>query len=274
MPPITAASLAPAAAVPGRTCRCPPARRPVRAAASPAATTDAAQGGKGRPLRPPPQALVKVCGLTSEADAALAAGAGADLLGIILWPRARRSVPPAAARSIVAAGRAAGAKQVVGVFVDEDAAAIEAACVSAGVTVAQLHGDGARAALPHLPAWMEVVYVLQAGPDGRVVTPSPAAVCEAAGAPFRTPEYVLLDGLQGGSGEGYDWAGVIPPAGLGAKGWLLAGGLGPDNVCAAVRALHPTGVDVSSGVCGPDGLAKDGGKVRDFVRAAKAAGLE
>jgi phosphoribosylanthranilate isomerase len=211
-----------------------------------------------------------VCGLTSEADAALAAGAGADFLGIILWPGARRAVPPSQAASIAAAGRAAGAKAVVGVFVDEDAAAIVDACAAAGITVAQLHGPGARSALPHLPPDLAVVYVMSVDKDGKPTCPSPAEVCDAAGVARRTPDWVLLDGAVGGSGEGYDWSGVDPPAGHAARGWLLAGGLGPANVADAVHTLRPSGVDVSSGVCGPDGLAKDGEKVRAFIRNAKA----
>lgn len=218
------------------------------------------------PRRPP---LVKVCGLTSEADAALAAGAGADLLGIILWPGAKRSIPPAQAASIAAAGRAAGAKNVIGVFVSESAAEIVDACAMAGITTAQLHGPGAREALPDLPSHLGVVFVMSVDPSGKPTCPTPAEVCTAAGKPLRTPEWVLVDGAVGGSGEAYEWGGVDPPLDHATEGWLLAGGLGPGNVEAALSALSPTGVDVSSGVCGPDGLAKDGEKVRAFVRAAK-----
>ncbi len=57
--------------------------------------------------------------------------------------------------------------------------------------------------------------------------------------------------LQGGSGQALDWSRLKPPASQG--GWLLAGGLKPENVTEAVRIARPTVVDVSSGVCGPDG---------------------
>lgn len=62
------------------------------------------------------------------------------------------------------------------------------------------------------------------------------------------------------------------PRDLPTKGWLLAGGLSPSNVAQAVSIARPTAVDVSSGVCGPDGLLKDQSKVQEFVRQAKAAG--
>jgi hypothetical protein len=58
---------------------------------------------------------------------------------------------------------------------------------------------------------------------------------------------------QGGSGETYDWTQLQVPQGCSSSGWLLAGGLGPDNVAQAVTLARPTAVDVSSGVCGPDG---------------------
>ncbi len=58
---------------------------------------------------------------------------------------------------------------------------------------------------------------------------------------------------QGGSGQALEWEALQPPMGVARKGWLLAGGLKPENVKKAVRLARPTGVDVSSGVCGPDG---------------------
>ena len=58
---------------------------------------------------------------------------------------------------------------------------------------------------------------------------------------------------QGGSGQALDWEQLQAPHGQSSRGWLLAGGLKPDNVRKAVTLLQPTAVDVSSGVCGPDG---------------------
>ena len=65
---------------------------------------------------------------------------------------------------------------------------------------------------------------------------------------------------------------MVAGLGAGAAGWLLAGGLHPGNVAEAVAVARPTAVDVSSGVCGPDGLRKDAAKVHAFVAAVKAAG--
>ena len=219
------------------------------------------------PLPPtaPATRFVKVCGVTSPADAELAAAAGADLVGMILWPKAKRSVLYVAqARDIAAAARRHGAEPV-GVFVDETAGEITRFCEAAKVDIAQLHGDGARAALPDLPPKIRVVFVAHADAAGAVQTPLPAP----GGRPV---EWLLVDSLKGGSGEAFDWENMAAPAaGASTRGWLLAGGLTPDNVAEAAAAARPAGVDVSSGVCGPDGLAKDPEKVRLFVERARAA---
>jgi phosphoribosylanthranilate isomerase len=77
--------------------------------------------------------------------------------------------------------------------------------------------------------------------------------------------------LQGGSGKTFDWRSLQVPTSLPRRGWLLAGGLKPDNVAEAVSIAQPTAVDVSSGVCGPDGLLKDHDKVAAFIKGAKQA---
>lgn len=66
----------------------------------------------------------------------------------------------------------------------------------------------------------------------------------------------------------FDWTAFVPPS---DGGWLLAGGLHPDNVAAALAAVSPGGVDVSSGVCGPGGVAKDPARVAAFLEAVVAA---
>lgn len=80
-----------------------------------------------------------------------------------------------------------------------------------------------------------------------------------------------MDGLTGGSGQALDWAALRVPGGAARRGWLLAGGLAPGNVAAALRAASPAGVDVASGVAGPDGLRKDAARVAEFVAAVRAA---
>lgn len=90
---------------------------------------------------------------------------------------------PSAARS--------GGARPVGVFVDEDAATIARRCDAAGLAFAQLHGDGARAALFDLPLALPVVYVLHATPKGAVQTPTPSQLAQTLG---REPRKVSWGG--------------------------------------------------------------------------------
>ena len=83
--------------------------------------------------------LVKICGVTNPEDAAMAASLGADFIGMILWPKAKRSVPFSLGAEIAAAAREGGA-QPVGVFVDEDGEDIARACEAVGVSIAQVRG--------------------------------------------------------------------------------------------------------------------------------------
>lgn len=83
-----------------------------------------------------------------------------------------------------------------------------------------------------------------------------------------------MDGIVGGSGERFDWSALQAPRHVAQQGWFLAGGLEPHNVAEAVARLHPTGVDVSSGVTGPDKLKKDAAKVSAFLSAVQSASRE
>ena len=76
--------------------------------------------------------------------------------------------------------------------------------------------------------------------------------------------------MQGGSGQALDWTALKPPSNGSKSGWLLAGGLTPDNVGKAVGIAHPTAVDVSSGVCGPDGELSRG--LRGWI-SSQAVGI-
>lgn len=201
--------------------------------------------------------------MTSEADATMAAEAGADFVGMILWPRTKRTVGLGKAKAIAIAARAGGAEPVA-VFVDEDARAITAACGAIGVELAQLHGDSARRMQPHLRS-VNTIYVLHATPEGEIQTALPSVAAPTAP---RQPEWMLVDGLSGGTGEALDWSSLKPPAGESVRGWILAGGLNPSNVGEAVAICNPDVVDVSSGVTGPDGIAKDADKVLAFIEAA------
>ncbi|CAG9465214.1 unnamed protein product [Pedinophyceae sp. YPF-701] len=207
---------------------------------------------------------VKICGVTNPDDAKVATAWGADFVGMIMWQKAGRAVSAEAARAIADAASAGGALPV-GVFVEEGAEEIAERCRAAGLRVAQLHGDNARAALNHLPPSDElsIIYVIQVTPEGELMTPLPEG---------RKPEWVLLDGEHGGSGQKLNWDTLPDVSDVATNGWFLAGGLSPCNVGDAVATAHPTGVDVSTGVCvDGDIFVKDGRKVASFVASARTA---
>lgn len=200
--------------------------------------------------------LVKICGVTTPEDAALAASAGADLVGFVLHPQARRGVAVTEAAAVAAAARAGGAVPV-GVFVDQGAAEIAAVARRLGLGLVQLHGAAARRAAASLPAALGRIVAVGAAGGGSAGLP-------AGFDPGR--DLLLLDGPAGGSGVRLDWGRLRPPAGV---SWLLAGGLDAGNVSEALRC-GPHGVDVSTGVCGADPRRKDGARVRAFIEKVRA----
>jgi phosphoribosylanthranilate isomerase len=198
--------------------------------------------------------FVKVCGTTSEEDALLAVAMGADAIGFIFAP-SKRQLAPVIARDIVK--RLPPEIITVGVFRDEAPSRVVEILEFAGLKAAQLHGRET----PDQARWIKkrIPMVIQAFPAG-----DPAV----ARAKQYSVDAVLLDNPTPGSGEVFDWklAGEAPD---GVR-VIIAGGLPPDNVGAAMAATRPWGVDVVTGVEREPGY-KDPMKLRAFVAAVRAA---
>ncbi len=198
---------------------------------------------------------VKICGITRLEDALAAAELGADALGFNFWPGSKRHVDPELAQAIV--GRLPPFVTPVGVFVNQEPTEVLHLCALSRVTVVQLHGDEEpRDCAGHV---MPVIKAFRlSGPADLVPIPR-----------YHRAAAVLLDAPgegYGGSGQTFDWA--LARQATGGKPILLAGGLTPDNVAAAVRAVRPWAVDVASGVESAPGI-KDHDKLARFIRAAK-----
>lgn len=201
--------------------------------------------------------VVKICGIGDRASALAAARAGADLLGFHFCPSPRR-ISPEAARDIVAEVRALPGRspEIVGVFMDPTEGEVEATVRLVGLDRVQLHGHeapGFRASRPVL----KVLRVRETGIDDDRDWPDP----------------ILLDSwsADGRGGTGRTWRWDLAEALARRRAVMLAGGLRPDNVADAVRALRPYGVDVSSGVeTGVPGR-KDPELVTAFVQAVRRA---
>jgi phosphoribosylanthranilate isomerase len=205
--------------------------------------------------------LVKICGLRTVEHALAACTAGADLIGLV-FARSRRRVTVEEGAAIAAAVRAgAGPRpRIVGLFVNEPPAAVAAVAQAVGLDLAQLSGDeppedADALSLPLIKALRldgsarEDAWVRRAGP--RLTLLADAHV----------------PGAYGGTGVLADWARAAELARRAPL--LLAGGLTPENVAAAIAAVRPAGVDVSSGV-ETDGV-KDSAKIEAFLEAARAA---
>ena len=201
--------------------------------------------------------FVKICGITSEADALLAVGLGASAVGFIFAPSPRQMAPSAVADIVK---RLPHETVTVGVFRDESPRRVVEIAGQIGLRAVQLHGFESA----EDTRWVadRVNWTIKAFPAGHRNIE-------------RFPEYgaqtLLVDGANPGSGELFDWRlaeGVVDPGRL-----MVSGGLRPDNVAAAVAHLHPWGVDVASVVESAPGV-KDPGRVRDFVAAARQAGRD
>lgn len=203
---------------------------------------------------PKPSTMVKLCGMRTPADALAAYKAGADMIGMVFVP-GKRQVTVETARSIVAALPSDAI--TVGIFVAETASqkpAIEAIIQQVGLKAAQLYGAPMGGAFGDLS--VPVLFAGNRHPVHIDVFLKDQAIPLVDSAP---------PGVWGGTGVVGDWN----TAAQWAREFpvILAGGLNPENVGAAIRAVQPWGVDVSSGIEGPDGQ-KDPARMRAFVQAA------
>jgi phosphoribosylanthranilate isomerase len=200
---------------------------------------------------------VKVCGITRMEDARLAADLGASALGFVFWPDSPRFVEPTIAREIAAA--LPPAVVCVGVFVDQDADYVRHASDQVPLGAVQLHG---RESMEFATGLMTPVIKAVPVRDGFDLAELDALP------PIIT---VLLDAYDaarhGGTGKTIDWK--LARQAARRRPIVLSGGLTPENVTAAVDAVGPYAVDVSSGVESAPGI-KDPLKLIAFFKALAA----
>jgi phosphoribosylanthranilate isomerase len=206
---------------------------------------------------------VKICGITDPEDARLAAQLGAFAVGLIFWPQSARAVDRVRAKEIVSA--LPPGVQAVGVFVNQTAEAIEMAA-EVGLSTIQLHGDEKP------DTYREVVESGSVRVIKAIAVRDRSAIGLAAAVP--EPARVLLDAhdvvKRGGTGRTIDWS--IAAEIARARPVILSGGLNPANVVAAVVAVGPAAIDVSSGVESAPGR-KDPAKLRALFDALRDSPL-
>jgi phosphoribosylanthranilate isomerase len=198
---------------------------------------------------------VKICGITCREDAELAMAAGTDALGFVFAPSPRQVTPQDAARIIRTLPPFV---TTVGVVVDQDVAAIRAVCPLDAI---QFHGQETPGMLAAVSGIRRVkAFRIRAESDLVALT-----AYDSAAEAFLLDAYV--PGVAGGTGQTFNWELALRAREAGLP-ILLAGGLTPDNVGAAIRAARPYAVDVSSGVEASPGH-KDPARVAAFITAVR-----
>lgn len=200
---------------------------------------------------------IKICGITSVADALIAINAGADAIGLVFYEPSPRYVNIEQAHAIA---KAVGPfVTVVALFVNADKAVIENVLQQVPIHVIQFHGDETaefceQFSRPYLKA-------LRMREDINV---------EEMILRFASASGILLDaympGVPGGTGETFDWQRVPSDSTMPI---ILAGGLTPENIREAVQQTNIYGVDVSGGVEAAPGI-KDALKIESFIKSANS----
>lgn len=218
------------------------------------------------------QGLIQVAGIIDQAEADMICDEGADWLGFALrLPAKNEDLSEADAASIIASIQPPR-RGVVITYLTE-AEEIKAFCAEVGVRTVQLHGDVPAAQLRTLRAIDPDLYVLKS----LVVKDDNMAeltrtVDEAAEwvDMFITDSFNPANGAKGATGLVHDWGMSAELVRISPRPLMLAGGLNPDNVAAAIEQVRPAAVDAHTGLEDASGR-KDRAKVRRFVRQSREA---
>ncbi len=179
---------------------------------------------------------IKICGITRAEDARAAVAAGADAIGLVFYAKSPRNVSPAQAAALVAT--LPPFVTAVGLFVDAPPEQVEETLRQVPLGLLQFHGNESADYCAGF-----------ARPYMKAVRLRPETDLTALRATYASAAGLLIDaytpGVPGGTGECFDWRRLSPAE---ATDLVVAGGLDPTNVAAAVATMRPYAVDVSSGV--------------------------
>ena len=211
---------------------------------------------------------VKICGLSTLDSIDAAIDAGADLIGLVFYSRSPRHVSVQQAKTL--ADHARGRAKIVALIVDADDVALQDINKYVAPDLYQAHGSETPQRVLEISALTgkPVIKAIKVGDIKDI-----AKAADYAGTASlilydaKAPE-TLVNALPGGNGLAFDWN--LLGCSRQSEGFILSGGLSPDNVAKAIRVTGAPIVDVSSGVEFAPGK-KDLGLIRKFIEAAKAA---
>ena len=215
------------------------------------------------PDAPPGHTRIKICGITHPDDAALAAGLGADALGLNFYPRSPRCLD--LERDATWLRTLPAGVLRIAVVVNAPLAGIERLLGEGIVDAVQLHGDEDEAFCQALQtAALPFIKAIRVRDEASLENPSGFGAGHFLLDAYRPDAY-------GGTGHSLDWT-LAARFAARYPGTILSGGLRPENVGEAVRRVRPFAVDVASGVEGAAGpRRKDAAKLREFVAAVRRA---
>ena len=200
---------------------------------------------------------MKICGITRPGDGVDAAKAGADAIGLVFYPKSPRYL--SVERAVEIRDALPPFVQTVALFVNPDPAQVAQVLGRVKPGLLQFHGEET----PEFCGQFGVPFV-------KACRIKPGVDALQYLQPFSRAAAWLVDSFvpeYGGVGESFDWS--LVPRGA-ARPLILSGGLDQRNVAKAIRAVHPWGVDVSSGVESAKGI-KDAAKMTAFVAEARNA---
>lgn len=211
---------------------------------------------------------VKICGLSTPETMEAALAAGADLVGLVFYPKSPRNVSTATAKALAPLAR--GRAKIVALIVDAEDALVDEITREVVPDLFQAHGGETPERIAEISrrSGRPVIKAIKVKSEEDVAG---AKAYEAAAALIlydaKAPE-TLKNALPGGNGVAFDWA--LVGSGKTQPSFILSGGLNPGNVAEAIKVTGAPIVDVSSGVEKSPGI-KDITLIREFIAAAKGA---
>ena len=211
---------------------------------------------------------IKICGLSTPETITTAIEEKADFIGLVFYEPSPRHLEIETAKYLTS--QIPSAVQKVGLFVNPDNAYLEQVLNEVAIDFIQLHGSETPTRVTKIKDKFKLS-IIKSFP---IFTQKDLDVIDAYN---NIADWFLFDArpsnegedLPGGNGKSFDWN-ILKNFNSDTP-WMLAGGLTPDNVAAAVRILKPDAVDVSSGVETGTPGEKDSDKIRSFISAVKQA---